>query len=287
MSRAHRSSILTPSLAAAALLAALCLPAAGAAGFSGSSRSVEKMDHSAEQVIHFAKQVEQTLADKGARVAVLGRMGRPASELPEGMHYTHIAFAVYSEIQTADGQKHLGYAIHNLYQLDGRPDVSGLVVDYPVDFFSGAVELEAGVLIPSPTLQQRLLDVITSPRYQTLHEPAYSVIANPYTLGRQNCTEFTLDVIQSAIYQTGDVQTIKTANRKYFTAQKVNVSPLKLTLGSLFSREVSLADQEGEPVTATFETIARYLGQYDQGSNSFTVRPTAAAELPSPSQALR
>jgi hypothetical protein len=40
-------------------------------------------------------------------------------------------------------------------------------------------------------------------------------------------------------------------------------------------------------VTATFETIARYLGQYDQGANSFTVRPTAAAELPSPSQALR
>jgi hypothetical protein len=30
-------------------------------------------------------------------------MGRPLSEMPEGMHFTHVAFAVYSNITLADG----------------------------------------------------------------------------------------------------------------------------------------------------------------------------------------
>jgi hypothetical protein len=251
-----------------------CAASAQATGFSSSSSQAgEALHYSAEQIIKFAKKVEQTMADKGAYVAILARMGRPRSELPEGMHFTHVAFAVYSEITTSDGRKIPGYAIHNLYQKEGQPDVSALVQDFPVDFFAGVAELEAGIIIPSAELQRRLLEVIGSPIYSTLHEPHYSVIANPYTLGKQNCTEFVLDVTNAAIYQTDDIGKIKANEKAYFVGQKVNVNPFKLMLGSMFSKEVSTSDHRGETITATFETIGKYLEKYDEGAEVLTIMP--------------
>jgi hypothetical protein len=247
---------------------------ANAAGFSSSSSSETEQAHfTPEQIIKFAKKVEKTLADKGARVAIVARMGRPIDELPEGMHFTHVGFAVYSEITTQDGRKVPGYAMYNLYQEDAHPDVSDLMQDFPVDFFSGVAVLEAGIIIPSAELQKRLLETIASPTYAKLHDSHYSVIANPYTLGRQNCTEFVLDVTNAAIYQTGNVNKIKAIEKKYFVAQKVNVNPFKLLLGSMFDSEVSTSDQPGAPVTATFETIGDYLKKYDTGSKELKVLP--------------
>lgn len=257
------------------LLALLFGAQAGAAGFSSSSSQAGEEAHfKPGQVIAFAKKVERSMADKGARVAILARMGRPASELPDGMHFTHVAFALYSEITTSDGRKLPGYAIYNLYQQDKHPDVSELVMDFPVDFFAGVAQLESGILIPSPELQARLLATIASPTYAALHDPHYSVIANPFTLGRQNCTEFVLDVVNAAIYQTADIKTIKANEKAFFVAQPVNVNPFKLMLGSMFSAEVSTSDQPaGIPVTATFERLADYLKKYDAGSSVLTVLP--------------
>lgn len=220
-----------------------------------------------EKILALAKKVEKTLAAKGAMVGIIGRVGRPPQEMPEGMHYTHAAFAVYSEVTTQDGRQLPAYATYNEYQSDTQPDTSSLVQDYPVDFFASVASLEAGIIIPSPELQQRLLLVITSPVYASLHEPHYSAIANPYTLGKQNCTEFVLDVLIAAIYQTGNIKVIKANEKAYFVAQRVNVNPLKLTLGSMFSSDISLSDHASmPPVTATFETIAAFLKQYDQGT---------------------
>ena len=253
----------------------LLLPIGGlshATSFSGSSAQASP-HFPAEKIIGFAKKVERTLASEGARVAIVARMGRPLSEMPEGMHFTHVAFAVYSNITLANGSTVPGYAIYNLYQKDGHPNVSTLVQDFPVDFFAGVAQLEAGILIPSPELQQRLLQVIASSSYAALHDPRYSLIANPYTLGRQNCTEFVLDVINAAIYQTNDINIIKANTKAYFKAQTVNVNPFKLMLGSMFSAEVSTSDQPGKPVTATFEKIADYLQTYDLGSKVMMIAP--------------
>jgi hypothetical protein len=254
----------------------LCLwgTAAAAPGFSSaSSGGGETTNFKAEEIITFAKKVERTLASKGAHVAILARMGRPLSEMPRGMRFTHVAFVVYSQIQTADGRTLPGYAIHNLYQYDDKPNTSRLVIDYPVDFFSGVAHMEAGILIPSAELQQRLIKVIASPAYAAVHEPRYSVIANPYNEGRQNCTEFILDVINSAIYQTSDVKQLKQVAQKYFVAQPVEVNPFKLLLGSVFSAEVATSDHPSKPVTATFERISDYLLKYDQGAEVLTVKP--------------
>lgn len=254
----------------------LCLwgTSVAAPGFSSASLGGGETTHfKADEIITFAKKVERTLASKGAHVAILARMGRPLSEMPRGMHFTHVAFVVYSQIQTADGRTLPGYAIHNLYQYDDKPDRSRLVLDYPVDFFSGVAQMEAGILIPSAELQQRLIKVIASPAYAALHEPRYSVIANPYNEGRQNCTEFVLDVINTAIYQTSDIKQLKQVSQKYFVAQPVEVNPFKLMLGAVFSAEVATTDHPSKPVTATFERISDYLLKYDQGAEVLTVKP--------------
>ena len=266
-------ALLAPALLILVLTGAPVAPTL-ARGFSGSSSSAsEPLQFAPEEIIRFAKKVERVMASKGARIAVLARMGRPLADLPPGMHFTHVAFAVYSEITTRDGRQVQGYAIHNLYQRESQPDVSDLVVDYPVDFFGGVAVLEAGVIIPSPELQDRLLHLVGTENYRALHDPHYSVIANPYTLGRQNCTEFVLDVLHSALNGTSDIKTIKALEKEDFVAQKVEVNPFKLMLGSMFSKEVSLSDQHGTPVTATFETISAFLSKVDKDSETMTIRP--------------
>lgn len=249
------------------LISSLYLPAYAGSQAGGESR------FAADEIIKFSKQVERTLARKGARVAIIARVGRPPSELPAGMHFTHVSFAVYSTITTTDGRNVPGYAIFNLYQRNDKPDISTLVQDFPVDFFAGVAALEAGVIIPSSELQKRLLETISSPTYRELHDPSYSAIANPFTLGKQNCTEHTLDVVNAAIYQTSDISKIKASERAYFSPQVVNISGLKLALASMFSSEITLSDQPDTPVTATFETIGKYLKKYDEGSEMFNITP--------------
>jgi len=224
------------------------------------------------ELLAFSKKVERVAAKRGARVFILARQGRPTSELPKGITYTHVAFAVYSSIRTEDGRSVPGYAIYNLYQDDNDPGSSVLAVDYPVDYFAGAYTLKTTVIIPTVQMQKRLLKIITSATYKNLHNPNYSVIANPGDQKYQNCTEFVLDVIQAAIYNTADKETIKANTREYFTAQDINVSPFKLLFGSMFVPDVKLGDQGEQIRTATFTTIAAYLQEFGLAKEVITLK---------------
>jgi len=227
---------------------------------------------SVEQAALTGKQLERALAERGARVAIVARVGRPRDQLPEGIRYTHVAYAVYSQVQLADGSSVPGYTFYNLYQRTDRPDVSDLVNDYATDFYLGAVMQETAVLIPKPEVQRRLLKLIASPGYAQLHNPDYSVIANPYDLSRQNCTEMVLDVLQTALYGEQAPAQRKADLKAWFVAQPVNISPLKLLAGSIAVPDVSLSDHHGERVrTATFGSLGRYMARYQLLSDSFEI----------------
>lgn len=226
--------------------------------FAGSNQNAESK-FTAEQITRFAKNVEKYAAEQGARAFIIARVGRPQSELPKGIRFTHTAIAIYSNITLADGEVVKGYAIHNLYQQAGKPEKSDLVIDYPVDFFWGAEELTAGIIIPNPELQLRIIEVISSGQNRILHNNNYSVIANPFNSQFQNCTEHTLDVINAAIYQTTEIEQLKINAKAHFNAQKINTNPLKLTLGSMFMDDVTTQDHQGKVYTSTFTTIGNYL----------------------------
>ena len=70
--------------------------------YAGGSLAGGEAHFPIDDIIQFSKQVERTLAAKGARVAIIARVGRPPADLPEGMHFTHVSFAVYSQITTKD-----------------------------------------------------------------------------------------------------------------------------------------------------------------------------------------
>ena len=209
-----------------------------------------------------SKKVERVAAERGARVFLIARVGRPEASLPEGVEYTHISFGVYSSIETDDGRSVRGYAVYNLYQDAKRRTHSNLVMDYPVDFLAGARVLKAGVIIPTPALQERLLEVLTSETYHKVHNPNYSALSNPYNTKFQNCTEHTLDVINAAIYGTDDIAQLKENTRAYFKAQQLDINPIKLFFAQIFLSDMRLSDHTGPIRTVTFGSIVRYLEKY-------------------------
>ncbi|MEM7542228.1 MAG: DUF2145 domain-containing protein [Pseudomonadota bacterium] len=218
----------------------------------------------------FAKKVEIALAERGARVAIVARRGRPLEAMPAGIRYTHVGFALYSNITTADGRSLPGYAFYNLYQ---NGDRSILKTDYPVDFFSTTTPSPAGVLIPEPELQRRLITIITGPLYRGLHRSEYSVLANPYDRRFQNCTEFVIDVITAALYQTDDLAQIKANERAHFNAHRVRLSQFKLRLGVIFRDGIRTSDHDGPVYTATFQSIENYLKKHHALLESFEMAP--------------
>lgn len=238
--------------------------------WAGSNRSSD-IQHEPLVVSEFAKNVEKYAASQGARAFIIGRVGQPEKDLPKGIAFTHTAIAVYSSIKLESGELLKGYAIYNLYQNDNNLDRSSLVTDYPVDFFWGVSSLKAGIIIPTESLQQRLIQAIAAGNGEKLHNAKYSVLANPFNSKYQNCTEHTLDLINSAIYETTDIKQLKVNSKAYFDPQKVKMSGLKLALGGLFMDGVHNSDHKGKPRTATFTSIAKYLQQFELMNKAVTL----------------
>ncbi|NQZ09834.1 MAG: DUF2145 domain-containing protein [Algicola sp.] len=230
---------------------------------AGSRNDKNKSKFTPEQLVDFSKQVERVAASQGARVFILSRLGRPQSDLTEGIQFTHTAIGVYSNITLEDGTTTPGYAIYNLYMKVGDDTKSELVMDFPVDFFAGAELLKAGITVPDEKVQKRLLELIQSGRYAKLHNPKYSTLSNPYNSQFQNCTEFVLDVLNAAIYQSVNKAQLKANTRAYFNAQPIKMSGLKLSLGAMFMDELTLEDHHSKVKTATFTTITNYLRDND------------------------
>ena len=216
-----------------------------------------------EDAVMVSRKVEEYAAEHGARVFFLARQGRPTKELPKGVNYTHVSYAVYSMVRTDAGETVPGYAIYNLYQREDDPSKSHLVVDFTLDFLAGAQVPKVGVIIPKRSLQKRLLEVINSDSYAQLHNPDYSVLANPYDDTYQNCTEHVLDVLNAAIYQTTDIEQLKLNTRAHFEAHKISINPFKLILGSLFKADIKTSDHKGAIRTATFGSLVNYLEKND------------------------
>jgi hypothetical protein len=214
------------------------------------------------EVARFSKQIETDLAGRGARVAIVFRAGRAREKLPKGIAYTHGAFWVYRDLKTADGAVEPGYAVYNLYAGDGKAwptTVSRLVQDFPYNFTSGSSVEDVAVILPSPEVQRRLLAVIDSPTYAALHNPAYSLIANPLSPKYQNCNSFMLDVIASAVWDTIDRDQIRADLRAHYTPTTVRTGPMTRLLAPLADARLKTDDQSGPLRTATYESMAAFM----------------------------
>jgi hypothetical protein len=245
---------------------------------AGSQQNTE-IKHHPDDVVAFAKGLEKYAAARGARAFIIARVGRAVEDLPKGIFFTHTAIAVYSAITLDDGSVVNGYAIHNLYQNGNDKTVSQLLTDYPVDFFWGAFELTAGIVIPTPEIQQGLIALIANGDNHKLHNPKYTVLASPYNDMFQNCTEHTLDMLNAAIYKTTDVAQIKANTNAYFTAHRIKTNRFKLMLGAALMEDITTKDHKGKVRTATFTSIVHYLQKYDLATHAVTLNKDLVASV--------
>lgn len=249
-----------------ALLAGAALTLAGFAPPASAQDSISTAASVAHftpvQAAAFSKQIEDDLAGRGARVAIVFRTGRARDKLPKGIAYTHGAFWVYRDIKTAEGAIAHGYAVYNLYAGDDHQwpgDESRLVQDFPLDFARGSSVDDVAIIVPSPEMQRRILGVIDSPTYSQLHNPRYSLIANPLSPKYQNCNDFMLDVIASAAWSTTDSAQIRADEKAHFTPTVVEASGVQRLFGPMLDKRLKTDDQSGPLKTATYESMADFM----------------------------
>ncbi len=241
------------------------------AGSSADSKvGVEKFGDDA--IRGFAMHLNQALDARKANVAILARSGRPRSQLPSGVAYTHVAIAVFEPVRAADGRVAYTYTVYNLYQGDqGKEDRSYLAQDFTYDFVAGCAEEDVAVCIPVEALQKRLLAVIRSPAYAALHNPAYNIVANPWREQFDNCVTHTLKVCMAAIYRTDDETRIRENIRTYFKPTPIHLGPIR-SLGSNFMRGFSHEDEEPTGLqTATYSSLKAFLEANHLLKDSFTL----------------
>lgn len=251
--------------AIAALSLAACAGAGGSrpgggAGFS--ARGAPAVHLTAEQAAAFSKQVERDLAEKGARLAIVFRTGETRDMLPDGISYTHGAFWTFVPISLDDGRVINGYAVYNLYHGDGKTlamDKSYLHQDFPIDFVAPSAVDDVAVIVPTPEMQRRILAIMDSPSYAALHVEPYSLVSNPHDIKYQNCTEFMLDIIAAAAWETTDMAQIKANLKQHFKPTRVKTSLIERFLAPLAEDRIKTDDQGGTIVTATYESMAAFM----------------------------
>ena len=257
-------------LARFALVLAFACVTPARAGSEAAKVGVEKYGDRA--IRDFALKVNDQLDARRANVAILARAGRPRSQLPGGVRYTHVAIAVFEPVRANDGAVFHSYAVYNLYQgVDGRADRSQLKQDLVYNFVAGIDEPDVAVCVPIEPLQKRILAVLRSPAYRALHTADYNIVANPWVDRYDNCVTHTLKVCVAAIYQTDDRARIYENIRTYFTPTPVRFGPVQ-SLGVKFERAVK--NDDAGPAgyqTATWESLHAFLASNGLVQETFVV----------------
>ncbi|MAK62294.1 MAG: hypothetical protein CMK09_15095 [Ponticaulis sp.] len=218
-----------------------------------------------EQAADFSKQIERTLADKGARVAMVFRSGRSRDRLPDNVKYTHGAFWVYQDIQREDGSLMKGYVVYNLYHGDGETlpkTQSYLEQDFPFDFTGASSVDDVAVIIPDPQIQRRMLNIMASDDYEGLHVKEYSLISNAADAEYQNCNEFMLDIVAAAAWQTSDYPQIKANLAAHFDGTEIETNLLERIFAPVADERIRTGDHTGKIKTVTYESLAGFLAKH-------------------------
>jgi hypothetical protein len=270
-----RSTIIA---AIAALSLASCSSTGGGSNpVNAFSAKDAPLHFTAEEAADFSKQIERDLAAKGARLAIVFRSGETRDQLPDGISYTHGAFWVFVPITLDDGRVINGYAVYNLYHGDGKTlamDKSYLHQDFPIDFTAPSGVDDVAVIIPSPEMQRRILTLMDGPAYTGLHIEPYSLVSNPHDIKYQNCTEFMLDVVAAAAWNTTDMAQLKVNLRKHFKPTVVKTGALERFFAPMMEARIKTDDQGRDIVTATYESMAAFMKANNLLQETYILRRT-------------
>jgi hypothetical protein len=217
--------------------------------------------------------VRDRLEQSGATVAYVARAGIDLRQY--GLVYSHIGLA------WRDHPKGRWFTYHLLNTCG--TSTSELVDQSLEDFYN--VELfshDALVAVPSPDLQMKLLKAFFSPLAPTLHERAYSMISQPFSVMYQSSNQWVLEVSaaalapENAIHNRLQAQNWLKANG--YEPTRANVSGL-LAFGSrLFSPHVRFEDHtdaersNGVYLTTTVDSTLNFVQRIDPGLQRYALK---------------
>ena len=224
------------------------------------------------KAMNTANKTRIALDAMGLKVAVIARVGSDLSK--HGLRYSHAAFAWKNNPKGRWFVTHLlnecGTAKSDLYD-------EGLGNFYLDDLFA----FDTLIVIPSPQVQDELEKALLSRNPRRLYEPAYSMIANPFSTKHQNSNQWLLEVAASVLAPAGSIASRSEA-QAWLRDQAYAPSEITITLGErlgarLFRANVSFDDHAMDslktnrfPIVSA-ESIAGFILAKDRGARQMVL----------------
>jgi hypothetical protein len=212
---------------------ALAWPAAAGTECSQMAPNAEMISSAASS----AELTYRTLENSDAQVVILARVGSDISEYD--LRYTHAGFAF------RDHPKGRWLVRHLLNEC--ATDRSGIYDQGLLNFFlDDLYAYEALIIVPTKDLQERLKELVLSTAALAMHQPKYSMIANPFAAKYQNSNQWLLEVVALAQAPTGLPASRPLAQELLrssgYRPSQVTISPFKALGASLFRSNVRFDD---------------------------------------------
>lgn len=145
--------------------------------------------HTVQQSLGLAARTVQQLNASGAQVVVLARVGQNLKSY--GLRYSHLGLA-YKDTE--------GWRVLHKLNACGTDQASVFRQGVGDFFMDGLHEYTAGILMPTPEVQARLLPLLKDGRAQTfVHSSAYSMLAYPWATRYQQSNQWALEFMAATL----------------------------------------------------------------------------------------
>ena len=212
-----------------------------------------------------AEKTREALGALDDQVVLIARAGQNLRRY--GLGYSHMGFAV----RQSDG----GWAlVHKLNQCGTA--TSALYDEGLVNFFSDSpFRYQAGIWRLEPAVQNRLARALSGKKANDYHEPAYSMLAYPFSTKNQNSNGWLLEVLAFTLAPQDEANT-RTSAQAWLRSQAYAPGTLELgtftRLGARLTRaNVSFDDHPDEQrwagriQTVTVDSVLQWLRTLPDG----------------------
>lgn len=254
-----------------------------ASGLAQAGRSCEERVLDAgvvQRALGLALETQQTLHASAAEVALIARAGQDLSRY--GVRYSHLGFV---------WRDHPKGAWRVTHQLNACGTASSEIYDEGLGnfFLDDLWKMEAVILIPSTSTQQRLASIFKARRHLALHEARYNMVAYPFATKYQNSNQWALEIIAAAEARDAVVSSRAQA-QQWLTFAGYQPTELKLDaltrLGARVAKANVAFDDHPSDLrwsdrirTVTVDSVFNFIASRDTGTIRIEIEPgkTSAA----------
>lgn len=243
------------ALAVAVLTGTLAGPAQAGQTCEPYSPSVQQVSNTTE----LALKTQQALLAGGQRVYFLARAGQDLTKY--GLRYSHGALAVRNAAGT-------GFDVYHLLN-DCGTATSGIYRQGLLEFFGDSLYRYQAVAVTLPPDVQLRVATLLQNAPKTMHQPAYSLTAYPFSTKFQNSNQWVLETLATAMSTDLPVATRSQAQtwlkEAGYRPSELHLGPLTRLGGRMTKAQITFEDHPGslrwadQIQTTTVDATIRFL----------------------------